>query len=57
MGPRYRRVWLDRPGTIDDLRIVEDRLSPLGAYEVRIAVRALDDLDPGRRKLYRAVYL
>ncbi|CAM4230542.1 hypothetical protein BOTU111921_18285 [Bordetella tumbae] len=39
-GPLYRRVWLERPGTIDDLHIREDRLPPLGAHDVRIAVRA-----------------
>ena len=39
-GSLYRRVWLERPGTIDDLHIREDRLPPLGAHDVRIAVRA-----------------
>ncbi|HDR9511781.1 TPA: SDR family NAD(P)-dependent oxidoreductase, partial [Burkholderia cepacia] len=39
-GPIYHRVKLERPGSIDDLRVVEDRLASLGPAEVRIAVRA-----------------
>ncbi|WP_186019656.1 SDR family NAD(P)-dependent oxidoreductase [Burkholderia gladioli] len=39
-GPAYHRVRLERPGTLDALRIESAALAPLGAREVRIAVQA-----------------
>jgi acyl transferase domain-containing protein/NADPH:quinone reductase-like Zn-dependent oxidoreductase/SAM-dependent methyltransferase len=35
-----RRVLIERPGTIDDLRLVDVALPPLLPHEVRVAVRA-----------------
>ncbi len=39
-GSTYYRLLLTRPGSIDDLRIVEDVMAPLGEHDVRIEVRA-----------------
>ncbi|WP_156441677.1 alcohol dehydrogenase catalytic domain-containing protein, partial [Sphingomonas sp. CCH16-B10] len=35
-----RRLVIDRPGTIDDMRVIETPLPALGGRDVRIAVRA-----------------
>ncbi len=47
-SPTYHRLLLMRPGTIEDLRMVEDVVAPLGEHDVRIEVRAFslnfDDL-------------
>ncbi|HEX6095638.1 MAG TPA: SDR family NAD(P)-dependent oxidoreductase [Thermoanaerobaculia bacterium] len=39
-GPRYQRVVIDGPGSIDDLRLVQGALPPLGDDDVLIAVHA-----------------
>ena len=39
-GQTYRRVLLERPGSIDQIRVVDEPLAALGPYDVRIAVQA-----------------
>jgi polyketide synthase PksM len=39
-GRRCQRVLIDGPGSIDDLRLVEDAVAPLGDDDVLISVRA-----------------
>lgn len=36
----YRRVLLERPGSIDQIRVVDEPLAALGPHDVRIAVQA-----------------